>query len=95
MQEGSNKLDKIDTTINTKFDELNRRFDKLEGTINNRFDKLEGTINNRFDKLEDTINNRFNDLDIKYGKISQLLERISIALEILAGLREVDKKKSK
>ena len=77
-----NKLDKIDTTINTKFDELNKRFDKLEGTINNRFDKL-----------EDTINNRFNDLDIKYGKISQLLERISIALETLAGLREVDKKK--
>jgi acylphosphatase len=91
------KLDKIDTTINTKFEELNNninnRFDRLEGIISNRFDKLEGVINNRFDKLEDTINNRFNDLDIKYGKISQLLERISIALETLAGLREVDKKK--
>jgi DNA anti-recombination protein RmuC len=88
-----NKLDKIDTTINTKFEELNKRFDKLEGTLNNRFDRLEGIINNRFDKLEDTINSRFNDLDIKYGKISQLLERISIALETLAGLREFDKKK--
>ncbi len=77
-----NKLDKIDTNINTKFEELNKSFDKLEGTLNNRFDKLESTINNRF-----------SDLDIKYGKISQLLERISIALETLAGLREVDKKK--
>ncbi len=77
-----NKLDKIDTNINTKFEELNKSFDKLEGTINNRFDKLESTINNRF-----------NDLDIKYGKISQLLERISIALETLAGLRKREKSK--
>ena len=66
--------------VKTGFGEMG---DKLE-TVGNKLD----TVGNKLDTFHQDTVNRFDVLDHKYGKISATLERISIALEKLAGINK-------
>jgi acylphosphatase len=53
----------------------------------NRLEKKLDTTNEKLDLFSASTIQQFNHLDTKYGKVSVMLERISVALEALAGIK--------
>ena len=57
------RLDRMETITNTRFDKMDERFDKMETTTNTRLDRMEATTNTRFDRMEATTNTRFDRME--------------------------------
>ena len=66
------KIDKLERSIDNRFNKVDERFNKLETSIDERFNK----VDDRFNKLETTMENRFTKLDEKISTVSGKFDKI-------------------
>jgi uncharacterized coiled-coil protein SlyX len=78
LEKQDKMLEKQDQTI----DAINRMLEKQDKML----EKQDQTID-AINKMHGDVTTRFDIIEEKYGKISAMLERISIALETLAGIK--------
>ena len=73
------KIDKLERSIDNRFNKVDERFNKLETSIDERFNKVDERFNkvdDRFNKLETTMENRFTKLDEKISTVSGKFDKI-------------------
>ena len=65
FNETSDRITRLEDSINDRFTAVDARFTKLEDNINDRF----AAVDARFTKLEDNINDRFTAVDARFTKL--------------------------
>ena len=62
------KIDWLQSTMNIRFDAVNKCFDDFTTNIDKRFDEFTASINKRFDEFTASINKRFDEFTVSINK---------------------------
>ena len=60
------KIDWLQSTMNIRFEAIDKRFEEFTANINKRFDDHTANINKRFEEFTANINKRFDDLNKRF-----------------------------
>ena len=82
------KIDWLQSTMNIRFDAVNKRFDDFTTNIDKRFDEFTASIDKRFDEFTASINKRFDDANTKSHRefVGIMLGFLSINLVIIGSV---------
>ena len=82
------KIDWLQSTMNIRFEAMDKRFDDFTTNIDKRFDDFTANINKRFEEFTATINKRFDDANTKSHRefVGIMLGFLSINLVIIGSV---------
>lgn len=71
------RFDRLERSVDRRFDKVDERFDRLEGSVDKRFDK----VDERFDRLEDSVDKRFDKVDERFEKVEERFDEVDKRFE--------------
>ena len=77
FNETSDRITRLEDSVNDRFTAVDARFTKLEDDINDRFIAVDA----RFTKLEDDINDRFTAVDARFTKLEDDIKADFVAVD--------------
>ena len=82
------KIDWLQSTMNIRFEAMDKRFDDFTTNVDKRFDDFTANINKRFEEFTATINKRFDDANTKSHRefVGIMLGFLSINLVIIGSV---------